>query len=385
LRGELGGELAAAGAASSASVYDISAGRTVFSQRAGAMRPPASVEKLYTATAALERLGPDARLSTAVLGAGQLAPDGVWEGNLYLRGGGDPTFGSSAFIRSHYGGTGASVSALVSRLVRAVGIHAVTGRVIGDESYLDPRRGEPASSYGYDPFLGGALSGLAFDRGAVGSERGAHAPAAYAARKLWAGLRSAGVTIDGGIGVGSTPAGAASLAEAQSPTIAQLLGLMLPASDNYFAETLVKDLGARFGGAGASTAGAAVVAETMTELFGIHPQIVDGSGLSRADATSTSQVVTLLAALASRPAGPALREALAVAGRSGTLKRRMRSGAAAGRCRAKTGTLLGVSSLAGYCQSLSGHLLAFAIFTDGIGTEAAHAVQDRMATSVAGF
>jgi D-alanyl-D-alanine carboxypeptidase/D-alanyl-D-alanine-endopeptidase (penicillin-binding protein 4) len=123
----------------------------------------------------------------------------------------------------------------------------------------------------------------------------------------------------------------------------------------------------------------------MTALFGIHPRIVDGSGLSRANAASTSQVVTLLAALASRPGGAVLRGGLAVAGRSGTLQRRMRTGAAAGRCQAKTGTLIGVSNLAGYCLSLGGHLLAFAIFNDGIGVEAAHAVQDRMAGSLAGF
>lgn len=366
-------------------MYDISARRTVFSQRAGAMRPPASVEKLYTATTALERLGPSARLSTAVLGSGQLAAEGVWEGDLYLRGGGDPTFGSSRFIRSHYGGAGASVSALVSQLVRAVGIHAVTGRVIGDESYLDPLRGEPASGYGYDPFLEGTLSGLAFDRGAVGSERGAHAPAAYAARKLWASLKSAGVQIEGGIGVGPTPAGATSLAEVHSPTVTELLGLTLPPSDNYFAETLLKDLGARPAGPGTTSAGAAVVTETMAALFGIHPHIVDGSGLSRADASTTSQVVTLLARLASLPAGAVLRGDLAVAGRSGTLLHRMRAGLAAGRCEAKTGTLIGVSNLAGYCQSLGGHLLAFAIFNDGIEIEAAHAVQDRMAGSLAGF
>jgi serine-type D-Ala-D-Ala carboxypeptidase/endopeptidase (penicillin-binding protein 4) len=385
LQADLAHQLALAGPADGAWVYDLTTHQQLFSERAETMRPPASVEKLYTSATALERLGPAAHLLTSVYGVGHLAPGGVWEGNLYLRGGGDPTFGSSRFIRSHYGGTGASVSALSSQLVRAVGIHAVTGRVIGDESYLDPLRGEPASGYSYDPFLEGTLSGLAFDRGAVGSERGAHAPAAYAARKLWAGLKAAGVQIEGGIGVGPTPAGATSLAEVHSPTIAQLLGLTLPPSDNYFAETLLKDFGARLGGPGTTSAGAAVVTQTMAELFGIHPRIVDGSGLSRADATTTSQVVTLLARLASGPAGAVLRGDLAVAGRSGTLLHRMRAGPAAGRCQAKTGTLIGVSNLAGYCQALGGHLLAFAIFNDGIEIEAAHAVQDRMAGSLAGF
>ena len=90
----------------------------MFSERASAMRPPASVEKLLTATTALHLLGASGRLSTTVVGAGHLAPGGVWVGNLYLRGGGDPTFGSGAFIRGHYGGRGASVSALVDQLTR---------------------------------------------------------------------------------------------------------------------------------------------------------------------------------------------------------------------------------------------------------------------------
>jgi serine-type D-Ala-D-Ala carboxypeptidase/endopeptidase (penicillin-binding protein 4) len=76
---------------------------------------------------------------------------------------------------------------------------------------------------------------------------------------------------------------------------------------------------------------------------------------------------------------------MAVAGRSGTLERRMRHTAAAGRCQGKTGTLTGVSNLVGYCQSLSGHLLAFAFFNDGISTTAAHTFQDHMAITLASY
>jgi D-alanyl-D-alanine carboxypeptidase/D-alanyl-D-alanine-endopeptidase (penicillin-binding protein 4) len=227
------------------------------------------------------------------------------------------------------------------------------------------------------------LSGLSFDRGASGSERGRHAPAAYAARRLWALLKSYGVTIQGRSGPASTPIGATPLARVQSPTLAQLMGLMLPPSDNFFAETLLKDLGARFAGAGTTPAGAAVVSQTISGLFGVHPRVVDGSGLSPADETSPLQVTDLLVQLAGTPAGSVLRESLAVTGRSGTLKRRMRNTGAAGRCRGKTGTLTGVSNLVGYCQSAGGHLLAFAIFTDGIETLAAHTFQDHMAITIA--
>ena len=385
LQSDLSHELALAGGQDGAYVYDVTARQELFSERAAAMRAPASVEKLYTATATLARFGPQGRLTTTVSGVGHLAPGGVWEGSLYLRGEGDPTFGSTPFIRSAYGGRGASVSSLAAQLVRVAGIHRVTGAILGDETFLDSLRGEPSSGYAPDPFLEGTLSGLAFDRGAKGAERGHHAPAAFAARRLWAALKALGVSIHGHSGAAPTPAGAVPLARVQSPTIAQLMGLMLPPSDNFFAETLLKDLGARFGGAGTTPAGAAVVAQTIQALFGTHPAIVDGSGLSPADQTSPLQIADLLIALAPTPNGVLLRQSLAVAGRSGTLKRRMRHTGAEGRCQGKTGTLTGVSNLVGYCQSAGGHLLAFAIFTDGIETQAAHTFQDHMAITIADY
>jgi D-alanyl-D-alanine carboxypeptidase/D-alanyl-D-alanine-endopeptidase (penicillin-binding protein 4) len=385
LQADLTHQLALAGPADGAYVYDLTANQPLFSERASTLRPPASVEKLYTAATLLARMGPSGRLSTTVYGVGRLAPEGVWEGDIYLRGGGDPTFGSSAFIRAHYGGVGASVSALATQLVRTDGIHRITGRVLGDESYLDSLRGEPSSGYAPDPFLEGSLSGLAFNRGASGSERGAHAPSAYAARELWATLKNDGVSIAGHSGAASTPPGASQLAQVSSPTVAQLLGLTLPPSDNFFAETLVKDLGARYAGTGSTAAGASVVRQTMASLLGIHPHVVDGSGLSESDRTSPYEVTDLLVELASTPIGPILRGELAIAGHTGTLATRMRHTGASGRCEGKTGTLTGVSNLVGYCTAANGHTLAFAIFTDGIATETAHIFQDHMTITIAGY
>jgi D-alanyl-D-alanine carboxypeptidase/D-alanyl-D-alanine-endopeptidase (penicillin-binding protein 4) len=378
-------ELTLAGPLSGGYVEDLSTKTVLFSERAEALRAPASVEKLYTATTALERLGPDARLETTVLGTGHLAAGGVWEGNLYLRGGGDPTFGTSAFIAGHYGGVGTSVSTLVQQLVHTDGIHRVSGSVEGDESYLDSLRGEPSSGYAPDPYLEGTLSALAFNRGETGSYRGSHAPAAYAAHELALALKGAGVAVHGPSGAASTPAGATRLALAPSPTIAQLLGLTLPPSDNFFAETLVKDLGARFGGAGTTAAGAQVVRETVATDFGLHPHVVDGSGLSREDRTSPQEVAMLLADLAPSTLGTTLRADMAVAGHSGTLAERMRGTAAAGRCQGKTGTLTGVSNLVGYCQDAAGQFLAFAFFDDGIAIETAHVLQDNMTITLADY
>ncbi len=376
-------ELDLAGTQSGAYVYDMTTGKPLFAERSTQRHPPASVEKLYTAITTLERMGPTARLETTVWGAGHLAQGGVWEGDLYLHGGGDPTFGSSAFIRSRYGGVGTSVSQLASQL-KALGIRRVTGKVYGDESYFDSLRGEPSSGYAWDPFLEGDLSALAFNRGETGNEQGSHAPAAYAARQLRAALRGAGVAVEQGGGADVTPPGATKLTVALSPTIAQLLGLTLPPSDNFFAETLLKGLGARFGGAGTTAAGAKVVRETIAEL-GLHPTLVDGSGLSEEDKTSPYEVVTLLNEIAHTELGTIMRGDLAVAGHTGTLAERMRGTAAEGRCQAKTGTLTGVSNLAGYCAAADGDELAFAFFNDGISTETAHTLQDNMAITLANY
>ncbi len=380
---QLGRELGSAGPASGAYVYDLNTATPLFAERASAARAPASVEKLYTAATALELMGPGATLSTTVLGTGRLGPDGRWEGDLYLHGGGDPTFGSSLFTALHYGGQGATVQTLATQLAKTDGIRSVTGTVNGDESYLDSLRGEPASGYGLDPDLEGELSALAFNRGETGSQSGAHAPAAYAALQLRGALRAERVAVHGG-GAATAPPGATVLATASSPTLARLLGLTLPPSDNFFAETLLKDLGARYGGAGTTSAGAAVVRRTIAR-FHIHPRILDGSGLSHSDHTSPIEVVTLLAALAHSPLGTTLRKDLAVAGHSGTLSERMRGTLASGRCEAKTGTLIGVSNLAGYCQAQNGDILAFAFFCDGIAVERAHTIQDSMAITLARY
>jgi len=385
LQAQLGREMHIAGSRSGAYVYDLSAHTPLFAANATHAAPPASVEKLYTSTTALLLLGPEAHLSTTVLGAGQLDAEGTWQGNLYLRGGGDPTFGSSAFIRSLYGGQGASVSTLAQQLA-ARGIKRVEGSIIGDESFLDSLRGGPTTGYAQDPEVEGTLSGLAFNRGAVGHQHGAHAPAAYAAQQLQSALHALHIPVSEGFSAGPIPvSGTQQLAVVQSPPLATLLGLMDRSSDNFLAETLVKDLGAYFGGAGTTAAGAKVVRATMAQRLGIRPTVLDGSGLSHSDRTTPLAVASLLVALSGTQIGAILQADLAVAGRSGTLVRRMRGTTASGRCQAKTGTLNGVSNLAGWCESLSGHTLAFCFLIDGDSELTAHRLQDTMAIALARY
>jgi serine-type D-Ala-D-Ala carboxypeptidase/endopeptidase (penicillin-binding protein 4) len=374
-------QLARAGAASGAYVLDTTTGRTLVALRADVPRNPASVEKLYTTTTALLRFGAAGTLQTAVLGSGTLdAASGTWQGDLYLRGGGDPTFGTPSFALRAYG-TGASVAALALAL-KAAGIRAVSGRVYGDESFLDRLRGDPAAGYGLDVAdLGGPLSGLLYNRGLAKEDGSAlqPRPATFAAQQLAIALRHRGVAVSTRAGEAVTPADATQLAAVASPPMATLVRLTLQPSDNLFAELLVKDLGARFGAGGSTAAGVAVVQRTIRR-FHVHPAIVDGSGLSRADRTTPHQVVALLAGMRT---DAALRAALPVPGGPGTLVHRMRGSAAQGRCAAKTGTLSNVSALAGYCRSANGHLLAFAFIENHVAPLRAKAVEDRLAIALA--
>jgi D-alanyl-D-alanine carboxypeptidase/D-alanyl-D-alanine-endopeptidase (penicillin-binding protein 4) len=374
----------AAGNYSGAYVQDLTSGQTLYSHSARTPRLPASVEKVLTTSTALLKFGPGATLTTSVLGTGQLSGS-LYTGTLYLRGGGDPTFGSAAFDRASYG-AGATVQRLVSNLEAATGMRTLNGNVIADESMLDSLRGTPATGYGPALDVEGELSGLAYDRGWANNYGTVfyRRPALVAGQRLTTALKAAGIQLPFGVHVrtGNTPAAAQLLASVHSPSMAKLIALTNIPSDNYFAETLLKDLGARFGGSGTTAAGAAVVRGELAQVFKIHPRLNDGSGLSRYDRVTPFDVVSLLRQMA---LNPSFTNSLAVAGQTGTLQHEMRGTPAQGRCRGKTGTLHDVSNLVGYCQGLNGHTLAFAFMMNGIYPSYAHPIQNQMAIALAGY
>jgi serine-type D-Ala-D-Ala carboxypeptidase/endopeptidase (penicillin-binding protein 4) len=367
LKAKLGREMRHAGVFSGAFVRDLDGQRTLFSSKPDAPRAPASVEKLYTTAAALMRFGPDETLSTSVAGRGFLDPDGVWRGDLYLRGGGDPTLGRDDLQR-------------LSGAVGQAGILRVDGSILGDESRLDTLRGSYDSGGAYDRDIGGVLGALTLNRGFSKDGK----PAAYAAGQFAKVLRTDGIRVEGRSGAGTAPADAQELATVSSPPMRDLIRFTNVPSDNFLAEMLVKDLGAEFGGAGTTAAGVGVVKSQLAEL-GLTPQVVDGSGLSRADRTTPRQVVHLLEAMHGQEVAGAFEGSLAVAGRTGTIRRRMRGTAAQDRCRAKTGTLIGVSALAGLCESAGGHTIAFAMLMTRTSLARAHGVQDRVAAAIARY
>jgi D-alanyl-D-alanine carboxypeptidase/D-alanyl-D-alanine-endopeptidase (penicillin-binding protein 4) len=155
-------------------------------------------------------------------------------------------------------------------------------------------------------------------------------------------------------------------------------------SDNYLAEELLKAIGASFGVAGSTGAGATVVRATV-ERLGARPTVVDGSGLSRRDRTTPRDVVDLITAMDRRPEGEAFEASLPVVGRTGTMAKRLRRSAARGRCHAKTGTLSDVSALAGICDTTTGRRLAFAFLMNATSVYWAHVRQDRMTAALARY
>jgi len=373
------------GGDNSALVIDETTDRTLWNYGAAIPRLPASVEKLYTTTTALLEFGANATFETRVFGVGTLSPSGAWSGTLYLKGGGDPTFGSARFDKAMYG-TGATVQALVANL-KAAGVTRVSGSIVGDESYFDSKRGGPDTHYNANLETEGSLSALAYDAGFTNllEDRLQGNPPLTATKAFAAALSAGGIKVAAGTTVrtGRTPAGATLLTSISSPPLHTLMQLTNAPSDNFFAETLLKDIGARFGRGGTTADGAAVVRSVIATRFGIHPQLDDGSGLSRYDRTNPEQVVLLLREMQSNPS---FWKSLAVAGVSGTMQDEMLHTRGANNCRGKTGTLHDVANLVGYCTAANGDKLVFAFMMNGLtDSTAGHQLEDLAGEALANY
>lgn len=374
LQRALGRQEAKLGHAAGGYVVDAGADTALYAHHPGLRLSPASNEKLYTTATALLEFGAAGRVTTTV----RIDPHDVTgdrgttraprvDGDLDLVGSADPSLSDAGL-------------ALLADGVVAEGVREVTGGVVGDGSLLDGFRGSFDSGLRADLDIGGQLGGLVVAHGVADAKGPAH----LAAVRLQALLKHRGVRFGRRARVGVAPRGATRrLASLPSPTMAELIRATNQPSDNFYAEQLLKLLGARYGTAGSTAAGAAVVRRQMASI-GIRPTIVDGSGLSRTDHTSPEQVVTLLRAMRETSAAPAWLASMTVAGVNGTLVHRMRGTAAAGRCRGKTGTLRGVSSLSGYCTTAQGRTLVFSFIENGVGYSA-KSVEDKMVETLARY
>ena len=354
---------------SAALAVDLQTEDVVFRQRATRSLAPASTEKLPLTYVLLTALGPEFRLETSAVARGTLTGETL-RGDLYVVGGGDPSL-SRADLAS------------LARLVRDAGIRRVTGRLFGDESLFDTRR----TADGWRPsfYINECppLSALVVERARYGGHTTA-APALAAALLFRDALAAAGVTTGGAVATGTAPSGAQAVAAVESPPLRKLVATMDIDSDNFSAEMLLKQLGLVQSPRGSSAAGAQVVMRQLgadgIPLDGVR--FVDGSGLSLLDRLTVDALVAILHALWDDPTlRPALLHALPVAGRSGTLRDRMRAAPVRGNVRAKTGTTRAASALAGFVKSR----YAFAIIQNGapISSWWARRAQDRFAAVLA--
>ena len=342
-----------------------STGLVLASKHATVARTPASVTKLFTLSSVLLSDPPATTLPTELLSTGAVDASGTLHGNLILKGDGDPSLRAGQLTTLALG-------------VQKAGIKKLDGTLQADLSGWTTDIGTPLTGGRFDGDLGGRMGALVVGRGFA---QAAANPAAQAIALLRAQLHVAGLkgTIASGKVIPATiGAPTKELAVVQSPTLAQLAAATLLPSDNYYAEMLLRGLGARHGAAGTTAAGLAVERAKLAPL-GVSPVLYDGSGLNHSNHVAPTTIVRLLDAMSSRPAGATLRASLPVAGASGTLAGRMGGTAAAGRCRAKTGTLTGVSGLAGWCKTIGGRTVTFAILQNGISVNSARALQDRFA------
>jgi serine-type D-Ala-D-Ala carboxypeptidase/endopeptidase (penicillin-binding protein 4) len=350
-------------------VLDLQSGSTLFAHNPRLPLEPASNEKLATTYAALTALGPSFRIETDVLGDGQQS-GATWRGNIVLKGYGDPAL-SFAQLNS------------LARQVAADGIRRVSGRILGDESWFDKRR----TGVGWKPDFylheSPALSALIVNRGWTGRFETPR-PALMAAQVFRSDLHHAGVGVHGEAAVGVASAQAAPLADVESAPLAALVRHMDVVSDNFYAEMLLKEVGAVQGGGGSAAAGLAVERRLLraagVPLDGVR--MVDGSGLSLLDRWTPLGLATLLRTMwQAGDLRPYLVAALPIAGKTGTLEDRMRRPPAHGFVRAKTGTTDNASALSGFV----GDRYVFSILENGspIRTLSAEDSQNRFAQVLA--
>nr|WP_269205034.1 D-alanyl-D-alanine carboxypeptidase/D-alanyl-D-alanine-endopeptidase [Motilibacter aurantiacus] len=379
----------------------LAADGTVLLDRGGAAHTPASVAKLLTGAAAITALGPDTTLVTRVVTApaAQGTPDAsaapAGPVDLVLVGGGDATLQSAGYGRGDDTTAYARLDVLADRVAAALGEGAAI-RLRVDDTLFDAPAVSPDWEPGYVPGgIAAPVSALSVDQGRVrpGEDARVEDPALEAGRRFAALLQAAGVQVVEGVGRGGAPAGAGELASVASPPVSRLVERMLEESDNDLAEGLARLVAAERGHPATAAGGGAAVLAAAGEA-GVPVEgalLLDGSGLARGSRLPSATVAGALRAAAS-PGHPELRPVLTglpVAGLTGTLAERYAPDgaldAARGQVRAKTGTLTGVSSLAGVVRGRDGALLVFAFLADRVpgSTLDARQALDEAATALA--
>ncbi|MEP7145493.1 MAG: D-alanyl-D-alanine carboxypeptidase/D-alanyl-D-alanine-endopeptidase [bacterium] len=335
---------------------------------------PASITKLITAATAIDILGINYDFKTIVYTDDSDIKDGVINGNIYLKGYGDPDLNSSDIM-------------YLAKLVREKNINEITGNLIYDESYLDDEHFGIANYYkgdthvNYWPYVS-ALN--------LNKNPGSYDPALSAGNLLAENLISNGVKFGGIVIAGVTPSASKNVAEI-SHALYDVISHMNKESDNHSAITVFKVIGAKHGTPpGTITKGESAIVEFLTSMGNPRNifEIVEGSGLSRYNLVNSDLYIRLLKHMYDDvKTFDYFYNSLSVAGRDGTLKNRMIGSEAEKNVHAKTGTLNSVSALSGYAVSRDNELLIFYIDMNGFGGGASDEryKQDQICELLCGF
>ncbi len=362
-------------------VLDGPSGAVLWSVGATTPLLVASTQKLLTAAAALEVLGAGHTARTTLRVSGQVV-DGVVTGNLYLQGGGDVLLAATPTS----GWPGRATLDQLATDVAAQGIRRIDGSLVADGTAFTGPRTAAGWSPGYVSLGSVApVTALEVDRGAqAGVESRAPDPPMQAAVELRQALARHHVAVVGRTVEGPTLSATTTVAQVSGPPVEVALQEMLQDSDNDAAESLGRQLAiathrpATFVGGGAAIA-AQLAADGLPTA---GTSLADASGLSRADRVTPTLIATLLHDAVVRPAWRSLLAGLPVMHFSGTLADRG-SGPAAGVVRAKTGSLRGVTALAGTVVDVSGRQMVFVFVTDqAVGTLASEAALDAVAEAL---
>ena len=321
-------------------VYDLSADSILYNYGGRQTLRPASTMKLLTSVTALDVLGSSYDYRTYLYYKGTIA-DGVLTGDVWLVGGMDPLFDDTDMR-------------IMAETLHRVGIDSISGRIVRDVSFKEEALlGEGWCWDDDNP----QLSPLLVSRKDEFADR------------FKEELQKCGIAVNAPITTDRLPKDVLLICS-RSHRLSEVLEPMMKESDNLYAESMFFQIAATVGKRPATAAHARqVIKNTVTKagVTGIPYRIADGSGLSLYNYVTPELMVRLLRyAYLKRDIMAALYPALPVAGVDGTLKKRMKGGPAQGNVHAKTGTLSGVSSLAGYCRAANQHLLAFCIINQGI-------------------
>lgn len=344
-------------------IYNPLTQDTIFAVNESQPMTPASLTKLFTTSTSLSILGGDHKLSTKLFSDDINLKDGTINGNLYLKG-----FGNSTFTES-------DLEYLVNELAKR-GIKIITGYVIGDDSYFDDiyTREDWIEGEGANVKLP-PISALVLDRNRTTVRKKIRKryryisenikdPSLFSARMLLEKLKTSGIEVKGKISKGVTPLKVYQLAE-KSIQLKELISMINKHSDNFLAECLFKTLGAestKLQGNSFFSQQAILKFIKDNNIYWMGTEIVDGSGISRSDQATPLAINGILEKMYFDLVHfDDFFNSLSIAGVDGTLRGRMMGTEAENNFRGKTGSLNGVSGLAGYLTTKDGEDLIVTI------------------------